>query len=241
MKEHLLPHFNERKRSISMLVLHCTAFHPQEAYNICLEENTSAHYFIDDDGSITKMVAEDKRAWHAGVASWRDETDINSCAIGIELYNPTLGETPYSDAQIEKLIPFCQKIIRKYKIAPQNVVAHSDVAPMRKMDPGIAFPWKKLAKEGIGLWYQIRNADKIKENNVAALLKQIGYKADSTEETIAAAYAFRRRFLPEEVMVVNNVRELIEHPYPMGKEELLEGEKFLKTLKAVTYSYISNI
>lgn len=238
IKKHLLPNFNERKKPITALVLHCSAFHENEAYESYDEAGVSTHYFIDEDGSLTQMVAEDKRAWHAGVASWREITeDFNSASIGIEICNMSLGETPYLKAQIKTLIPLCQELIKRYQIQPQNVVAHSDIAPMRKMDPGMTFPWQELAANGIGLWYDVKNADNIKENDVCKLLKQIGYKADDKEETIAAAYAFRRRFLPEEVEIVNNVRELIEHPYPQGKESLLQGEKFLQTLKAVAYSF----
>lgn len=238
IKKHLLPHFNERKKSVSLLVIHCSAFHEEEAYKSYDSAEVSPHYFLDEDGSITQMIAEDKRAWHAGLASWREfKEDINSRSVGIELCNMSLGETSYKEAQIENLISLCQEIIKKYQILPQNVVAHSDIAPMRKMDPGISFPWQRLAQNGIGLWYDLQNADKIKENDVGKLLKQIGYKADDKEETIAAAYAFRRRFLPEEVEIVNNVRELIEHPYPQGKVGLLQGEKFLQTLKAVAYSF----
>ncbi len=238
IKQHPLPHFNERKKPVSALVLHCSAFHEAEAYQSYDEAGVSTHYFIDEDGSLTQMVAEDKRAWHAGVASWREiKEDFNSCSIGVEICNMSLGETPYTKAQINTLIPLCQEIIKKYKILPQNVVAHSDIAPTRKMDPGMAFPWQELAQNGIGLWYDIKNAAKVKENDVGKLLKLIGYKADDKEETIAAAYAFRRRFLPEEVEIVGNVRELIEHPYPQGKVNLLQGKKFLQTLKAVTYSY----
>lgn len=238
IKKHLLTNFNERKKSISALVLHCSAFHEEQIQQIYIQEQGSPHYFIDEDGSLTQMVEEDKRAWHAGLASWREITeDFNSASIGIEICNLSLGETPYTQAQIKTLIPLCQEIIKKYHIQPQNVVAHSDIAPMRKMDPGMTFPWQELAENGIGLWYDVKNADKIKENDIGKLLKQIGYKADDKEETIAAAYAFRRHFLPEEVEIVNNVRELIEHPYPQGKESLLQGEKFLQTLKAVAYSF----
>ena len=238
IKQHPLSHFNERKKPVSALVLHCSAFNEAEAYQSYDEAGVSTHYFIDEDGSLTQMVAEEKRAWHAGVASWREiEEDFNSCSVGIEICNMSLGETPYAQAQIKTLIPLCQEIIKKYHILPQNVVAHSDIAPMRKMDPGMTFPWQELAQNGIGLWYDVKNAAKVKENDVGTLLKQIGYKADNKEETIAAAYAFRRRFLPEEVEIVNNVRELIEHPYPKGKVDLLQGEKFLQTLKAVAYNY----
>lgn len=238
MEEILLPHFNERKAPISLLVLHC-ATHDGKELVACLDKvQLSAHYVLDLDGNLIKCVEESKRAWHAGLGSWREfREDLNSHSIGIEISNLSLGQTPYTEAQINKLIPFCQKLMRKYKIKPQNVIAHSDLAPTRKADPGIAFPWKRLAKEGIGLWYQPRNAEKMQETDVAKLLNIIGYKTDSEEETIAAAYAFRRHFLPEEVAVDEDVHHLVDNIYPQGKKELLEGEKFLKTLKAVAYSY----
>ncbi len=238
MEEILLPHFNERKAPVSLLVLHCSA-HTGKEMAACLNKaEVSAHYILDLDGSLIKCVDESKRAWHAGLGSWREfQEDLNSGSIGIELSSLSLGQTPYTEAQINKLIPFCQKLMRKYKIKPQNVIAHSDLAPTRKADPGIAFPWKRLAKEGIGLWYQPRNAEKMQENSVAKLLNIIGYKTVSQEETIAAAYAFRRHFLPEEVAVDEDVHHLVDNIYPLGEEKLLEGEKFLKTLKAVAYSY----
>lgn len=238
MEEILLPHFNERKAPISLLVLHCSA-HDGKEMVACLDNiKLSAHYILDLNGNLIKCVDEDKRAWHAGLGSWREfSEDINSHSIGIEISSLTLGQTPYNETQINKLIPFCQKLIRKYKIKPQNVIGHSDSAPTRKADPGIAFPWKRLAKEGIGLWYQLRNAEKMPENDMAKLLNIIGYKTDTEEETIAAAYAFRRRFLPEEVAVDKNIHHLVDNIYPLGNKELLSGDKFLKTLKAVAYSY----
>lgn len=236
--EHTLPYFNERKKPISALVLHCSAHKGKELIECLAQNQLSSHYVVDENGQIIKLVEEDKRAWHAGVASWREiNEDFNSASLGIEISNMSLGETPYLEAQIETLIFLCKEIIKKYQILPQNVVAHSDIAPMRKMDPGITFPWKTLAQNGIGLWYDVKNAAKIKENDVGTLLKQIGYKVDDKEETIAAAYAFRRHFLPEEVSIVNNIKELVETPYPQGKESLLQGEKFLQTLKAVAYSF----
>ncbi len=238
MQEILLPHFNERQAPVSLLVLHCSAHDGAEMAACLNKAEVSPHYIIDLAGNLIKTVDESKRAWHAGVACWREfNEDLNSHSIGIELSSLSLGQTAYNDAQIEKLIPFCQKLIRKYKIKPQNIVGHSDIAPTRKADPGIAFPWKRLAKEGIGLWYQPRNAEKMAENNVAALLKIIGYKVDSEEETIAAAYAFRRRFLPQEVSIDENVYHLVDNIYPVGDKMQLRGDKFLKTLKAVAYSY----
>lgn len=238
MQEILLPHFDERTAPISILVLHCAAY-DGEALVSCLDNaNLSAHYVLGLDGKLIKVVDESKRAWHAGLGSWREfHDDLNSHSIGIEISNLTLGQCPYNEAQIEKLIPFCRKLIRKYNIKPQNIVAHSDIAPTRKADPGLAFPWKRLAKEGIGLWYQPRNADKISENDIAKLLESIGYNIETEENTIASAYAFRRRFLPEEVEIDEDISHLIKNIYPLGDKMQLRGDKFSKTLKAVAYSY----
>lgn len=239
MLEISLPHFNERKAPVDTLVLHATAHETCEEVVACLDRiKLSIHYILGIDGTLCRCVSEENRAWHAGLGSWREiKTDMNSHSVGIEICNPNLGQTPFTEAQLEKLVPFCKKIIRKHKIKPQYVIAHSDMAPTRKPDPGIAFPWKRLAKEGIGLWYQPRNAEKVQTDNVAELLGIIGYNTENQENTIAAAYAFRRHFLPEEVAVDENIGHLVENVYPIGKTELLKGGKFLKTLKAVAYSY----
>lgn len=239
MQEILLPHFNERRTPVDMLVLHATAHGSCEEAAACLDKlELSCHYILGLDGSLCRCVAEDKRAWHAGVAFWQgNDTDLNSRSVGIEICSPSLGQTPFCEVQIEKLIPFCRKLIRKYNLKPQNIVAHSDIAPERKPDPGKCFPWKRLAKEGIGLWYQPRNAEKMPENDVVRLLASIGYDTRDREKIIASAYAFRRRFLPEEVSADTDVHHLVENVYPQGDTTLLQGEKFLKTLKAVAYSY----
>lgn len=238
MQEILLPHFNERQAPISLLVLHSAAHDGPELVSSLDNAKLSAHYVLSLNGTLIKVIDESKRAWHTGLGSWREfHDDLNSHSIGIEISSLTLGQSPFSEAQIEKLIPFCQKLIRKYKIKPQNIVAHSDIAPARKADPGLAFPWKRLAKEGIGLWYQPRNADKMPENDVAKLLAIIGYETKGEENTIASAYAFRRRFLPEEIEIDADIQHLVDNVYPIGNKNLLTGEKFLKTLKAVAYSY----
>lgn len=238
MKEHLLPHFNERQTEVDLLILHCAAHNGADLVNCLDNHKLSAHYVIDLNGDIIRVVEEKKRAWHAGEGYWRGiDKDLNSHSIGIEIANLSLGQTAYTEAQIEKLIPFCQKLMRKHKISPENVIGHSDSAPTRKVDPGLAFPWKRLAKEGVGLWYQPRNADKMVEDDVAVLLDLIGYDTHDEETRIASAYAFRRRFLPEEVKVDEDVYHLVDNVYPIGDKNLLKGDKFLRTLKAVAYSY----
>lgn len=114
----------------------------------------SAHFLIDEDGTTYRLVADEKRAWHAGASYWRNETDVNSASLGIELVNPghEFGYRPFPDAQISTLIELSSDLIAKHQIPAPGVVGHSDIAPGRKMDPGELFPWERLASSGIGLW-----------------------------------------------------------------------------------------
>lgn len=238
MQEKLLPHYNERKAPVEMIILHATTHKSGEEVATCLDAlELSSHYVLDLDGTIIKLVDEKNRAWHAGEAFWRGVSeDLNSRSIGIEICSPSLGQEEFSDKQIEKLIPFCQKLMRKYDISPCMVVGHSDVAPNRKPDPGLAFPWKRLAKEGIGLWYQPKNADKMPENDISKLLEIIGYDVRDEESLKASAYAFCRHYLPEYVEIDTDVMHLVDNILPQDFGFMQEG-KFLRTLKAVAYSY----
>jgi N-acetylmuramoyl-L-alanine amidase len=116
--------------------------------------SVSSHYFVFEDGRVVQLVPEERRAWHAGEASWRGESDINSRSIGIEIANPghNFGYREFPDAQIDALIALCQDILARNPIPPERVLAHSDVAPLRKDDPGELFPWAKLHAAGIGHW-----------------------------------------------------------------------------------------
>ncbi|MBR1777985.1 MAG: N-acetylmuramoyl-L-alanine amidase [Alphaproteobacteria bacterium] len=193
------PNFDERKAPVEMLVLHYTGMKSaQEALDRLCDPaaKVSAHYLVDANGEIYSLVDETKRAWHAGVSSWRGKTDINSQSIGIEIVNPghEFGYRPFSDAQIAAVIKLCQTIQQRCRISAKNVLAHSDVAPMRKSDPGELFPWKKLAKNGIGLWTDgLDTPEKDKKDMLAA----IGY--DITDES-AALTAFQRHFYPEALL-----------------------------------------
>ena len=146
-----------------MLILHYTGMTDAEGALTWLctpESEVSAHYFIFEDGRTVQMVAEDRRAWHAGQSNWAGESDINSRSIGIEIDNPghLVRETgapdaeppPFPEAQITALIDLCQAIVARHPIPPHRILAHSDVAPARKCDPGERFPWAQLAAAGIG-------------------------------------------------------------------------------------------
>ena len=118
------------------------------------ESLVSCHYVIDENGGVTQLVPEDKRAWHAGVSCWRGETDINSHSIGIEIHNPG-HEHGYPDfplAQMRAVIGLSKDIVKRHRMTPESVLAHSDVAPERKIDPGEKFNWAALAKAGVGVW-----------------------------------------------------------------------------------------
>ncbi|MFK7902941.1 MAG: N-acetylmuramoyl-L-alanine amidase [Nitratireductor sp.] len=148
---------NDRKgvSAPDMLVLHYTGMPSgDQALNwLCVEESqVSCHYLVHEDGRIVQMVDEKMRAWHAGVSSWRGFEDINSRSIGIEIVNPghDHGYPDFPQVQIDAVIDLCKDILVRNEIEPRNVVAHSDIAPMRKLDPGEKFPWDELASHGIG-------------------------------------------------------------------------------------------
>ncbi|HLX97763.1 MAG TPA: N-acetylmuramoyl-L-alanine amidase [Roseiarcus sp.] len=139
------------------LILHYTGMPTGEAALSALTDpssGVSAHYLVWEDGGIDQLVVETARAWHAGKGSWRGEKDLNSASIGIEIINPGHdgGSPPFPQPQIEATIELARDICARWAIAPERVLAHSDVAPARKRDPGEAFPWDRLARAGIGHW-----------------------------------------------------------------------------------------
>ncbi len=195
----------------------------------------SCHYIIEENGGIIKVVDERYSAQHGGKGFWRgSDESLNKRSIGIELCHPTLGQTSYSPAQVSALIELVKGILHRHQIPAVNIVGHSDVAPLRKPDPGMAFPWRKLADEGIGLWFD--PARKMDENNVAELLAIIGYDVRSEEAVSASAYAFCRRFLPKYVQLDNNPQHLVEHILP-DDFAFMQQADFVETLQAVAFVY----
>ena len=231
MRTHMLPYFNERPAKISALVLHCSAHDTKDMIAVLEKEELSAHYVVGLNGDVTQLVPEEKRAWHAGISSWREFDNLNHNSIGIEISTMSMGQEPYSERQIQSLIELCQGIIERHHIPAKNVVGHSDIAPTRKPDPGAAFPWQKLAENGIGLWYDLNDAEKVKESNPEILLQKIGY---NTENPAAAMYAFCRHFIPQEVAINPDIHDLLQHPYP---EDFSLLEKYLPILKACCAGY----
>ncbi len=210
--------FNERLHPLDMLVLHYTGMKDgPSALARMLEDReprVSAHYMVEEDGRVFQLVAEDKRAWQAGRSWWQGHEDLNSRSIGIEIVNPghEWGYRPFSEAQIVSVIELCQGILGRWPIPPHRVVAHSDIAPDRKEDPGELFPWKRLAEAGIGLWPQPVRPEPWMMHGAAPgdagmtveglqkSLAAIGYKIAVTgmfdDATAAVVRAFQRRWRP---------------------------------------------
>ena len=146
-------------RAPDMLILHYTGMESCEAaldWLTCEVSKVSCHYLVDQDGRITQMVAEAERALHAGQSFWAGETDLNSCSIGIEIHNPgyDFDYPDFTEAQMQAVEALCTDILTRHAIPPDRVLAHSDIAPGRKRDPGEKFDWARLARAGIGLWVE---------------------------------------------------------------------------------------
>ncbi len=199
------------------LILHYTGMPTGEAALKALTDparEVSAHYLVWKDGSVDQLVAERDRAWHAGIGAWKGESDLNSASIGIEIVNPGHegGSPPFPDRQIEATIALARDISARWPIAPERVLAHSDIAPARKRDPGEAFPWGTLWRSGVGHWVAPAPltgslfAHKEEGPSVRALqamLALYGYGVEITgiydRQTRQVVTAFQRHFRPERV------------------------------------------
>ncbi len=215
------PTHDERKdgRPPDIILLHYTGMRTAQSAldRLCSPESkVSSHYFVFEDGRIVQSVPESRRAWHAGVSSWRGETDINSLSIGIEIANPghDFGYPDFPKRQIAAVIALCRGIIARRKIAPDRVLAHSDVAPSRKQDPGEKFPWKLLHESGVGQWVRpsritgggpsFKLGDEDDDvRGVQATLADFGYGVPVSgifdEATRDVVTAFQRHFRPAKV------------------------------------------
>jgi N-acetylmuramoyl-L-alanine amidase len=153
------PNFDARVVPPDMIVLHYTGMVDGSAALARMmdpEAKVSAHYMVEEDGRIFALVPEERRAWHAGRAFWRDETDINARSIGVEIVNPghEFGYRPFPDVQTAAVIELLADIRSRWAVPDARILGHSDVAPNRKTDPGELFPWKTLAAAGHGLWVE---------------------------------------------------------------------------------------
>lgn len=194
------PNHDERRAEVvDMLVIHYTGMTDAQAALDRLRDpaaKVSAHYLIDEDGTVHALVHEARRAWHAGLGSWRGQGDVNSRSVGIELVNPghEFGYRPFPEPQIDALIELAQLVLARHPIPARNVVGHSDIAPTRKTDPGELFPWARLKSYGIGLW-PFSGEEKLDclPQDTLRRLAQFGY---DIRDPLAAMVAFQRHFRP---------------------------------------------
>jgi N-acetylmuramoyl-L-alanine amidase len=184
---------------VDILVLHYTGMKTAEEALARLCDpaaKVSAHYTIDRDGAVFAHVQEAERAWHAGVSYWAGEHNVNARSIGIEIVNPghEFGYIPFADAQIDALIELAHGILKRHPIPPKRIIGHSDVAPARKTDPGELFPWKRLAKEGIGIWPARTKVSGDFASNLASFGYGLPPDVEVTEKDVITA--FQRHFRP---------------------------------------------
>ena len=214
---HASPNHGARARPVSLLILHYTGLPTFQAALDALTNSAgdvSAHYLVDESGGVFQLVPEARRAWHAGRSFWAGETDVNSASIGIEIAHPGfLDPRPYAEAQIATVIALAQDICARRAIPAEGVLAHSDVAVSRKIDPGEFFPWEKLAREGVGRWVEpapISPGDGLCLGDEGAAVRELqgklaryGYEITVDgrfgERTAYAVAAFQRHFRPQRV------------------------------------------
>ncbi len=183
-------------RKPNFVIIHHTA---QTACDTTLKTFTlprtqvSAHYVICKDGTINHMLNDYLRAWHAGNSKWGNVTDINSVSIGIELDNN--GFESFSEAQIKSLLDVLKKLKKDNNIPAANFIGHADIAPKRKVDPNKYFPWKQLAAQGYGYWYDTANVKLPQNFNAMEALRIIGY---DTRDTVSAIRAFKLHFVQQD-------------------------------------------
>ena len=211
------PNYSKKTRKIKdikLIVIHYTGMQSRIASIkrlINIKHKVSCHYLIDRKGQIIKMVDENKVAWHAGKSKWKNYINLNRYSIGIELVNKghEFGYEKFTNIQLKNLIKLCLQLKKKYKIKNSNIVGHSDVAPHRKVDPGEKFPWARISRYKIGIWYKKINffREKLENKKIQKFffinLHKIGYRYFNlkrrTKNDIFLIKAFQRRFNPSNV------------------------------------------
>ena len=217
IKTDLSKNFSQKKRlkkSIKFIIIHYTGMQSEiesikRLKNI--KSKVSCHYFINRKGLITQMVKDHQIAWHAGKSKWKNFKNLNENSIGIELVNSghKFFYQNFSNIQITRLINLCEKLRKKYSIKKENFLGHSDIAPLRKLDPGEKFPWKKLSKHKLGCWYKnkhkkIELTDQKKiENLFFKNLNKIGYRYFKINKRTKAdkfiILSFQKHYFPQNV------------------------------------------
>jgi len=211
------PNFDQKKRSsksIKLLVIHYTGMQSEREsiMRLCNPKyKVSSHFVINQNGKIYRLVQDYQTAWHAGKSCWGKYKNLNKNSIGIELVNKghEFDYTNFKKKQLSSLIKICKILIKKYKIKKRNIVGHSDISPLRKIDPGEKFPWKELADKKIGIWHNCKTKDLIKFRQVRISnkfksefinnLKKIGYCFNNKKKTnfLKTVKAFQRHYRKE--------------------------------------------
>jgi N-acetylmuramoyl-L-alanine amidase len=210
IRERASPNHDARPEGgrIDMLLLHYTGMKTAaEAIDRLCDPaaKVSAHYVIDEDGTVWRLVEESRRAWHAGASFWQGTENVNAVSIGIELVNPghEWGYRAFPGAQMASLETLAKSLIERHPIPADRVVGHSDVAPLRKQDPGELFDWARLARAGVGLWPMEAAAPPADVAGAQSMLAAIGYRVPSSrvldDETRDVLIAFQRRFRPKRI------------------------------------------
>ena len=212
------PNFSRKKRSnksIKTIIIHYTGMQSEREslLRLCnIKFKVSSHFLINESGKIYRLVKDNHIAWHAGKSCWGNYKNLNKNSIGIELVNRGhhFGYTNFKKKQLLSLIRICKILKKKYKTKKKNIVGHSDVAPLRKIDPGEKFPWKRMARNGIGIWHQcsssllkkfrnIKILEKKEKNRFIKILNKIGYCLPNKKNFSfnKVLKAFQRRYRQE--------------------------------------------
>ena len=236
---HYSPNFNNKKRpfrSIKFIVIHYTGMQSERESIIRLcspKYKVSSHFLISQSGKVYRLVEDNRIAWHAGKSRWGKYKNLNKNSIGIELVNKghRFGYTNFKKKQLSSLIKICNKLIKKYKIKKVNIVGHSDISPLRKIDPGEKFPWEKLARKNIGVWHNfnpkilkkisgVQISDRKNKSKFVRNLKKIGYCFSKNNKFFytKTVKAFQRHYRRE---LINGI---------LDKESLTITENLLKNL-----------
>ena len=220
------PNFNPKKRTskqIKFIIFHYTGMksEPDALKRLTeIQSEVSCHYLIKNNGEIVKIVPDLYIAWHAGKSSWKNYKSLNQNSIGIEITNPghEYGYKNFTQKQITTLVKLSKFLIKKYKINPKNILGHSDIAVLRKKDPGEKFPWEYLSKNKIGIWHTLNKQD---------LLKNRKLKISKVEENIFFRNLFKigySKTFPKNIGRNKYLRELIKSFQRRFRQELVDGK-----------------
>ena len=220
------PNFNPRKRlskEIKFIIFHYTGMKKEsEAINRLtnIQSEVSCHYLIKNNGEIIKIVPDLYIAWHAGKSSWKNYKSLNQNSIGIEITNPghEYGYKKFTQKQITSFLKLSKFLIKKYKINPKNILGHSDIAILRKKDPGEKFPWEYLSKNKVGIWHTLKNKDLIKNRKL---------KINKIEESIFFNNLFKIGYskkYPKDNSNNKYLRELTKNFQRRFRQELIDGK-----------------